>query len=198
MPTTTTLHDRADIDGLRDLIRSVRAGDHAAFGELVRLHQQYAYALAMRFVWDHAEAEDIVQDSFIRVWNHCGSYNEEMRFTTWLYSIVTRVAMDRIRRRRRWGLLFVRSTGENDDVPEQSSIEHGVHNAQAIERVRSLTAQLPHVQRLVFTLRDLQDLPAEEVAQITGMSPSSIKANLWHARKRMRHLLGAYGIKEEG
>jgi RNA polymerase sigma-70 factor (ECF subfamily) len=179
-----------------DLLDRFRDGDHAAFAELVRLHQPYAYALAMRFVWDHAEAEDIVQDSFIRVWNHCSSFSTEMKFTTWLYSIVSHMAMDRIRRKKRWSLLLVRGASEEAEPGGQSTMDAALHNAQAIERVRSLTERLPHVQRLVFTLRDLQDLPVDEVARISGMTPASIKANLCHARKRIRHLLRAYGIRE--
>jgi RNA polymerase sigma-70 factor (ECF subfamily) len=181
-----------------DLIRAVQDGDHEAFAELVRTHQPYAYALAMRFVWDHAEAEDIVQDSFIRVWRHCSSFRGDTKFTTWLYSIVSRVAMDRIRRRNRWSLLLVRGGGveEEREIADPGAVDLALHNAQAIERVRSLTERLPHVQRLVFTLRDLQDLSVEDVVRITGMPASSIKANLCHARKRIRDLLRAYGIKE--
>ena len=196
MATASLMNEPPEANSPHELIRAAQGGDHAAFGEIVRTYQSYAYALAMRFVWDHAEAEDIVQESFIRVWRHCPSYTGDTKFTTWLYSIVTRVAMDRIRRRNRWSLLLVRGVGEAEGPVGQSTMEGALHNAQAIERVREVTKRLPHVQRLVFTLRDLQDLPVEDVARITGMSAASIKANLCHARKRIRHLLPAYGISE--
>lgn len=61
------MNEAVDAHTLQDLIRAAQGGDHAAFGELVRTYQSYAYALAMRFVWDHAEAEDIVQESCIQV-----------------------------------------------------------------------------------------------------------------------------------
>ena len=197
MATIPLMNEPAGAESTLDLLRAVQGGDHEAFAALVRAHQPYAYALAMRFVWDHAEAEDVVQESFIRVWQHCSSFSGEAKFTTWLYSIVTRVAMDRIRRRKRWSLLLVRGDGQEQEPAGQSTAESALHNAQAVDRVRALTEKLPHVQRMVFTLRDLQDLPVEEVVRITGMSAASIKANLCHARKRMRDLLRAYGINEE-
>lgn len=196
MAATTHMNDPIPVDDAYRLLRAVQEGDQAAFARLVRMHQPYAYALAMRFVWDHAEAEDIVQESFIRVWKHCSSFSGEAKFTTWLYSIVSRVAMDRIKRKKRWGLLFVRGEEHGDQTAGQSTMESTLYNARAIERVRALTERLPHVQRMVFTLRDLQDLPVDEVVRITGMSAASIKANLCHARKRMRDLLRADGIKE--
>jgi RNA polymerase sigma-70 factor, ECF subfamily len=173
-------------------------GDRRAFAELVRRNRSYAYALAMRFVWDHAAAEDIVQESFIRVWHHRTSFREGMRFTTWLYSIVTRVSLDHCRRKKRWGNLVVRGSGEQGESEHAGGpdIAGDLHTAQTLECIRRLAEELPDVQRAVFTLRDLQDLPVEEVGAITGLSADTIKANLYHARMRMRKLLRARGIND--
>jgi RNA polymerase sigma-70 factor (ECF subfamily) len=182
-----------------DLLDRVKAGDQAAFGTLVRQYQTYAYALAMRFVWDRAEAEDIVQESFVRVWRHIGSYRVETRLTTWLYAIVTRSSIDRIRRIRRREKLEVRSddADRNPDDAGAPDLHNDLHNAQLVEAIGRLVEHLAPTQRVVFTLRDLQDMPMEEIALITGMSAENVKANLWHARHRMRELLVRTGMIEK-
>jgi RNA polymerase sigma-70 factor, ECF subfamily len=181
-----------------ELTHRFKESDQGAFAELVRRNRSYAYALAMRFVWDHAAAEDVVQESFIRVWNHRESFREGMRFTTWLYSIVTRVGLDHCRRKKRWSSLVVRSasTPVESEQAESGDLAGDLHTAQTLECIRRLTEGLPDVQRAVFTLRDLQDLPVEEVGEITGLSADAIKANLYHARMRMRKLLRARGIND--
>jgi RNA polymerase sigma-70 factor (ECF subfamily) len=182
-----------------DLLDRVKAGDQAAFGTLVRQYQSYAYALAMRFVWDRADAEDIVQESFVRVWRHIGSYRAETRFTTWLYAIVTRSSIDRIRRTRRREKLEVRSDNADSrqDDTGAADLHNDLHNAQLVEAIGRLVEHLAPTQRVVFTLRDLQDMSMEEIAVITGMSAENVKANLWHARHRMRELLVRTGMIEK-
>jgi len=152
----------------------------------------------MRFVWDHADAEDIVQESFIRVWRHCGGFHEGSKFTTWLYTIVTNVSMDRLRKKKRWGNLVIRSAGREQDTALAGAAEvvDELHMALTVDRVRTMASRLPEAQRVVFTLRDLQDLSVEEVCQITGMPAELIKAHLYHARKRMRSLMREQGIND--
>lgn len=183
----------------RELLERIHAGEQAAFAVLVREYQPYAYALALRLVWDRIEAEDVVQESFVRVWRHIGSYRADVKFTTWLYAIVTRLSIDRIRSVKRRERTFVRyeEGEERSGDGGVSTLLDGLHNARLVEVVGSLVVQLPHTQRIVFTLRDLQDLPMDEVAVITGMSATTMKANLWHARRRMRELLAKSGMTEE-
>ena len=174
-----------------EFYEKLRAGDREAFGALVRQYQGYAYALALRLVWDPGEADDIVQDSFVRVWKNFGAYHPEQRFTTWLYAIVTRMSIDRLRSKKRWHRLFVRNEegGSAGEPADPSSPEDALDRQQLSAQIRDCVERLPRTQRLVFTLRDLQDLSVEEVGQVTGLSASAVKANLWHARRRIRMAL---------
>lgn len=195
MQPDTTTSDETSVPA--DLLQRIRAGDQEAFAELVRAHQSFAYALAMRYLRVHAEAEDVVQEAFLRVWRNIGGYDPAVKFSTWLYAIVTRLSIDRTRHRRRWSLILVR----RDDAPEPatgSSLTDDIHRAGLVRSVHRLVKRLPRVQRMVFTLRDLQDLSVEEVAAITGMTASTIKANLCHARRRLRAWLTAEGLEEGG
>lgn len=168
--------------------------DHVAFADLVGRHHAYAYALAMRFVWDEAEAEDIVQEAFIRTWRHRRAYVPGRRFTTWLYSIVTHLSLDHLRRRKRWSTILTRTAIGTHEPAAPEDLSQAMDASRMMEIVRAGVERLPEMQRVVFTLRDLQDLSVEEVGAITGMRADAIKANLYHARKRMRKMLRGQGI----
>jgi len=174
-----------------ELLERVRDGEHAAFETLVRQYQPYAYALAMRYVWDRYEADDIVQESFVRVWENAGAYRPEVKFSTWLFTIVTRLSIDRVRSRKRWDRIAVRSELRpvHEEPAGEPSHDDRMDNRRMVSVIRDLVCHLPKAQRIVFTLRDMQDLSVDEVQEVTGMSKDTIKANLCHARKRIRELL---------
>jgi RNA polymerase sigma-70 factor (ECF subfamily) len=171
------------------LIARCRAGEVDAFRELVERYQQYAYALAFRMVCADDRAREIVQESFIRIWRNLDRYDSSKKFSTWLYAIVVHLAYDVIRAdRRRLGLFTGFSDGEAEPASEGDLLE-SVSNRDLAERIRRLTAELPPKQRMVFVLRDLQDLTVQEVAETLGMSASSVKANLCYAREQIRKRL---------
>lgn len=191
MNTASTIQDSDGHQPSPEVFQKIQNGDHAAFGTLVRCYNSYAYALAMRFVWDPQEADDIVQDSFIKVWDNIGAYQPDRKFTTWLYAIVTRLSIDHIRKRNRWSKVMMREPDiagyeSPDDSPSPDEV---IDTERTIDRIRLLVDRLPRIQRLVFTLRDLQDLPMEEIVEITGQSSTTVKANLWHARRRIKELM---------
>lgn len=167
-----------------DLIARCRAGESDAFRGLVERHQEYAYALAFRMVCDENRARDIVQESFIRAWRHLDRFDASRRFTTWLYAIIVHAAYDDLRGQRRRQALFVPSESSGQ-APGGDPLE-AIANRDLAERIRGLTGDLPAKQRMVFVLRDLQDLSVEETAETLGISESSVKANLSYARRRIR------------
>lgn len=176
---------------IQDLIVSSKGGDQTAFEELVRQHQSYVFALAIRLLSDINEARDIAQESFIRVWRHLHRYDARMKFRTWLYTIVTNLAKDRLRALGREQKRFASPSAgsEPEDRAEERDLHDAVANSEIATVVVNLTRQLPARQQLVFTLRDLEDLTVAEVAEITGMTPGSIKTNLHFARAKIRALL---------
>jgi RNA polymerase sigma-70 factor (ECF subfamily) len=184
-------------DAVKEIITASRKGDLTSFEQLVREHQSYAYSLAMRFLADEDESNDVVQDSFMRVWKHMSRYDPDRNFRTWLYTIVTNLCLDRLRVMKRKRSLFF--SNERDIDIEEVSNGHdavSVHsNEELASIVKSLAKHLSMKQQLVFTLRDLQDLTMQEVVEITGMSMGSVKTNLHYARKSIRDILARqYGI----
>ena len=193
---------KTDIAGSRgevqeDVVSRSQGRDLAAFEQLVRKYQPYAFSLAMRFLCDEAEASDVVQDSFLRVWKNIDHYDPNQKFSTWLYRIVTNVCVDRFRALRRNRSIF--PSRERDpmmeDLPDERDWEISLSHEQLADIVRTLSKRLSPTQRLVFTLRDLQDLTVAEVVDITGLSIGSIKTNLHYARKSIRDtLVQHYGV----
>jgi len=166
-------------------------GDLPAFRTLVDTFQKYAYALAFRILGEEEESKDAVQEAFIRVWQHRGKYDPKVRFTTWLYTIVTRLCYDKLRGMRRRNTVPF-GDGEASHCGDASSgddAERLYSNKEIAALVNRLSRQLPPKQRVVFVLRDLQGLSVREVAGILRISESSVKANLVYARKFLRSKL---------
>lgn len=191
------MHETSD-QTTRQLVLRSREGDLAAFDKLVRGCQSYAYSIAVHLLCDEDEAEEVVQESFIRVWTYLHRYDQRQKFTTWLYRIVTNLCLDHFRAAKRRSRLF--SSIEEDDhvetIADPQSLDPVQPSDEMIRIVKSLTDRLPTKQRLVFVLRDLEDLPVSEVSEITRVSVASIKTNLHYARRTIRALLESeYGIK---
>lgn len=183
---------------VQDDIAKSKAGDTIAFARLVRTSHTYAFGLAFRLLCDEDDANDVVQEAFIRVWNNLGRYDARNKFTTWLYAIVSNLCLDRLRARRRWQARFDRQNpgAASQDPPDVRSLDEQYSNEELAGIIGNLTHMLPPKQKLVFTLRDLQDLSVEEVAMITKMSIGTIKVNLYHARRAIRrHLETHYHIE---
>jgi RNA polymerase sigma-70 factor (ECF subfamily) len=191
------VHERSDQTTQQLVLRS-KAGDLAAFDQLIRGCQSYAYSIAVRLLCDEDEAEDVVQQSFIRVWKHIERFDQRKRFTTWFYKIVTNLCLDRLKATRRRSEVFspLDLNNDVDAVADEQSLDQIQANEEMIRLVKALTGRLPARQKLVFVLRDLEDLPVDEVSEITGLSVGSIKVNLHYARRAIRNLLEReYDIK---
>jgi len=180
------------------LIAQCRDGDMQAFRTLVRENQSYAFGLALRMLHNEQDAEDVVQEAFIRVWKHLSDFNPQNRFTTWLYSIVSNLCLDRLRSEKRWRKFVTRqdSSHESEQLPGIQRPEDIQSNRELVGIIRQLTERLPPKQRLVFTLRDFEECSVAETSEITGLSVGAVKTNLYHARRQIRQILSReYDLK---
>ncbi|MCF7805384.1 MAG: sigma-70 family RNA polymerase sigma factor [Candidatus Marinimicrobia bacterium] len=168
----------------RTLLHRCRNGNTNAFSEIVKQYQSYAYSLAIRLLWNAEDAEDAVQECFLRIWKNFASYDPERKFTTWLYTIVTNICYDMLRRRQRDTEL------RGKDSVDISELQHAPRNsantADTIVQLKCLASGLPVQQRLVFILRDVQDLSVFETAEILAISENAVKSNLYYARRALR------------
>ena len=172
-----------DID---DLIAKSREGNTEAFGMLVTQFRQMLFRLAFRLLCDVEEAKDAVQDTFVKAWLSLGRYDAKYSFSTWLYRIAANLCYDRMRAAVR------RKTDSGfpvEHVDTFANAEAKLINEELISSITVLTGGLSPKQKMVFTLTDLEGLSAAEVHDITGLSPESIKSNLYLARKYIRENL---------
>jgi RNA polymerase sigma-70 factor (ECF subfamily) len=164
------------------LVEKARAGDPAAFRELVELHQDRAYGLALRMLRSPEDARDVAQEAFVRAWQSLGSFRGDSRFGTWLHRIVVRRALDRadtLRRRR----------SRETDLEEAEVVGAPAEGREARERARrleSLMDRLSDVQRVVVTLFYYEGRSVEDVASTLGLPANTVKTHLHRARAALR------------
>ncbi|MFA7420938.1 MAG: sigma-70 family RNA polymerase sigma factor [Melioribacteraceae bacterium] len=180
---------------LLKLIREAQKGDLNAFETVLKNYQYYAYTVAFRVLTNDDDAKDVVQECFIRIWKNLGGYNAKVKFTTWMYKIVINLCYDKLRRRK--------TEYERNEVLDEQLIsgkdnpEQLLSNKEQAEIIKHISDGLPEKQRMVFVLRDLEELTTDEVSQIMEMSIESVKANLSIARKTIRTKLIKWRITDE-
>lgn len=166
-----------------NIIKKARNGDKEAFGKLVMHHQQYAFNLAFRIVCNEDDARDIVQDSFIKIWKNMKLYLPKIKFTTWMYKIVTNTAIDHLRSNKKLDTVNTEDFFDRHDQTNAITPETLLNNKEIGQLISSFADALSEKQRLVFVLRDLQGLSSSEVEAILDLPETSVKSNLYHARK---------------
>jgi RNA polymerase sigma-70 factor (ECF subfamily) len=165
------------------------------FKEWVNQYYEYGFRVAFRIIGNEEDSRDIVQDAFLKVWLRLESYNSKVKFTTWLFTIVTNLCIDRLRKKKT-------ATNYKDQMQIRTNTEEVfVENKMDGEELRSvlvkLSENLSPKQKIVFVLRDMEDLEMDEVCAITKMPAEQVKANLYHARKTIRTNLVYFKILEE-
>jgi RNA polymerase sigma-70 factor (ECF subfamily) len=173
--------------GDAELVGRACEGDEAAFEQLVLRHQRYVFNLAYRVLGDYAEAEDMTQEAFVRVWRGLSGFRGQAQFTTWLYRIVHNLCLNRLPGLRR-ELLQAKPLEEVVADPSPSPTDL----FDTRERLAFLHAQLdrlPEKYRLVLTLRYLQHLSYAEVAAALDMPMGTVKTHIHRARRLLRERL---------
>jgi RNA polymerase sigma factor (sigma-70 family) len=165
------------------------SGDDAAFTTLVTRFHPAVFRWALMFASDPDEAEDIVQEVFVRTYRQLGQYRSDGPLDAWLYRITRRTAtqMRRTRKRRRHLALSPAAQPLRDVYTTDPGGR--VDRERAASVIRELFADLPRRQREIFDLVDLQGFSPAEAAERTGLKPVSVRANLFKARKAIRESL---------
>ncbi len=184
----------------RELIARLRKGDQAAYAELVEKFSPRIYDLALRLLGDEAEAEDVLQETFLSAFKNMGSFEGRASVGTWLYRIATNAALMRLRRKQP---LFVSVDGgisdDEDDVAVPRQLfdwcclpESDLLSEEASAEMRAAVDELPDSLRTVVVLRDIEGFSTRETARILGISESAVKSRLMRARMALRERLSGY------
>lgn len=170
------------------------------FAELVTRHQRRAARIAFHYVRDAADADEAVQDAFVKAYTHLATFREELPFEVWFTRILINGCLDRLkarRRRERWlAPPVVDNSGVERDPAEYlpSGAPSPEERVLSDERRRQLAAalvQLPERQRLVFVMSHFEGRSSREVSAVTGLNESTVRVHLFRAIRRLRTLLTA-------
>lgn len=182
----------------------LQAGDKAEFARVVEAHSEKIYRLALKMLGNEQDAEDILQETFIKAYRNLEDFKGRSKISTWLYRIATNEALMLIRARKE-KTTSLQKEQLSDDGQVYSSLklvdwcclpEQELLSSEAIAYLDRAVDQLPEGMRAAFVLRDIEGLSTRETAQVLEISESAAKTRLSRARLRLRELLsGYYGQK---
>jgi RNA polymerase sigma-70 factor (ECF subfamily) len=182
----------------------VRGGDRAAFSDLVECHQQRVVGTIARMLsGDAAEAEDLGQQVFLRVWKSAPRYEPAAKFTTWLYTITRNLVFNELRRRKHRPVSSWHADpahGESGGIGAEERFEDlqaaspdaTLLEAELQQAIDAAIAQLPETQRLAIILRRYEELSYEEIAHVLKLTVPAVKSLLFRARGLLRERLAKY------
>jgi RNA polymerase sigma-70 factor (ECF subfamily) len=185
----------------------ILAGQHEAardaFADLVACQQRRASRLALYLLRDVTEADEAVQDAFVKVFTHITAYREDMPFEAWFNRILTNTCRDRRktqRRRQRWEVAGLERDADSgswvDSVRSTGpSPEDGVLNAERRATLAAAVDQLPARQREVFLLCHAEGQTPREVGGLTGLNESTVRVHLFRALRKLRSVLEVSGAQ---
>jgi RNA polymerase sigma-W factor len=176
------------------LVRRTLAGDQDAFTVLVEKYKDPVYNVAYRMLGNASEAEDVAQEAFVRAYTQLRTYKDTHRFSTWLLSIASHLAIDQLRRRRFLALPldnvpFLEWIADLGAGPEQAAVQ-----SETSDEMQRLLQQLPPKYRAVLVLRYWHDLSYEEIANVLHLTPALVKARLHRARELVARRMRAEGV----
>jgi RNA polymerase sigma-70 factor, ECF subfamily len=183
------------------LVKRCRDGDKQAFQELVERYQRRAYSVAYGMLKDRDEAMDVAQEAFVKVYKYLDHFKGDSSFYTWLYRIVTNLAIDARRRK----------APEMDPVEFDEKVEHEANEEagmlstrlgsnpqkalmrqELVEKIQDALSQIPEKHRAILLLREVEGMSYEDLARTLNIRKGTVMSRLFHARKKIQKILSEY------
>lgn len=191
--------DEKERDAL--LVGRARGGDQDAYRELVELYQNRAHAIALGIVGNHHDAEDLVQQAFLKAYRSLSSFRGQSSFYTWLYRIIFNLSIDLSRKAYRKSERGYEDASAIDSLAQQTGRDPGkylshvdtpderLRRQEVRDRFRQALSKLSPEHRAVIVLREIEGLSYNEISDVVGCSKGTVMSRLHHARKRMQAML---------
>jgi RNA polymerase sigma-70 factor (ECF subfamily) len=175
------------------IIEECRGGNLNNFRKLVELTSPYAFSLAFRMLGDEDLAKDVVQETMVTIWQKLKNIKSAEVYKTWIYKIVINKCYDQLRHKKRsreyvadektWQILSER-------ISQMPSSQ--MENDETAKIIGMLTDKLSPKQKAIFILSEIDEMTSDEISEVTGISKTAIKANLYHARKSISGMIEKY------
>jgi len=171
-------------------------GDTRSFASLVEKYQDFVFTIVIRMVKTREEAEEVSQDTFIKAYESLESYRGEAKFSSWLYSIAYRKALDALRKNKRY-----KASELIEDITEGEveTIDNALHYLEVQERkqaIQDCIQKLPEADAAIITFYYFEELSVREIAEITKLTEDNIKVKLYRSRKKLFSLLKHFILPE--
>jgi RNA polymerase sigma-70 factor (ECF subfamily) len=187
------------------LVERVRGGDDAAYDTLVHKYERQVFRIAQHITQNREDAEDVMQDAFLKAYQKLDQFQGNSKFYTWLVRIAVNESLMRLRKRRSGKLVSIDEDIETDEGSVQRDLadwapdpEQNYSQAELAEILRKTIQGLPPGFRIVFVLRDVEGLSTEEAAETLGLSVPAVKSRLLRARLQLRERLSRYFGRKKG
>jgi RNA polymerase sigma-70 factor, ECF subfamily len=196
------MRPRVDGPGDEVLVQRYQGGDAAAFAELLARHRRPVFNFILRYLGDKNQAEDLLQEVFLRIVQGASEFKGESKFTTWLYTIARNLCIDTARKMvfRRHASLDGPTASEDgegpslmDRIPNPSApVDREAIGRELRPHLASAVEALVHEQREVFVMREYMNLPFKEIADIVGVPENTVKSRMRYALEKLRESLAEY------
>lgn len=182
-----------------ELLPGLKARSPEAFQQLFEMYSDRMYRLAAGMLEDELEAEDVVQEAFLRLFEKVGAFEGRSQVGTWLYRTVHNASVDRLRKRKPGPAIEGMDLSGDSPLPmpavfvDWGAVPETELNQQELQKqLAQASAKLPESLRSVFQLRDVEELSTAEAAEVLGISPGAVKVRLHRARLQLRERLAHY------
>jgi len=185
------------------LVAAAQAGDISAFETLVSRYERKIFRLAQNITQNREDAEDVMQEAFLKAYEHLSGFQGNSRFYTWLVRIAVNQALMKLRKRRPNQVSIDEEVNTGEDlIPREiedwgPSPEDRYKQTEMSDILSSTIADLDPPFRIVFQLRDIEELSTEETAEALGLSVPAVKSRLLRARLKLRQKLDKYFRRSE-
>jgi RNA polymerase sigma-70 factor (ECF subfamily) len=172
-----------------ELIKDFLSGNEQSFNLLVRKYHERIYWHARRMLGDHDDAHEIVQQVLIVMYNKLNTFNFNSSLYTWIYKITSSRSLNFLKNKKLKKLLSFSSEESINNIDYENIIE-GIEAREEFYKMEKLLMKLPDKQREIFVMRNFDDLSYAEISTITGKSIGTLKANYFHAFKKIKEQMG--------
>ncbi len=171
------------------LVKRFLEGDELAFNEIVKKYQKRIYWHARQMLGNHLDADEVTQEVLIVMYKKLKTFNFQSNLFTWIYKIVTTRSINQIRKNQLKRFFSIDDEENPIDIKSSNDIVEDIANKEKLKKLNKVLEKLPAKQRQVFVMRNFDELTYEEISKITGKSVGGLKANYFHALKKIMEQL---------
>ena len=171
-----------------DVVKRFLNGDETAFNLIVRKYQKKIYWHARQMVGNHLDADEVTQEVLIVIYKKLRTFNFGSSLYTWIYRIVSTRSLNQIRKRQIKKFFSIDDDESQIEIIDEKDIVEDISNREGLARLNKILEKIPAKQRQVFIFRNFEQLSYDEISKITGKSVGGLKANYFHALKKVLEL----------